>query len=518
MTRRRSGPVPVPDSLRGAPEGAERVGELDPEEPLALTVHFRRRSPAPRTGGAADLARFNRQRSRSALDNERRRTHAAAAHRVQAFFEASDVAVRDVDFTSRKMTIEAPARVLTGLFHAEVALYRADGDAFLARTGTLQAPRAIAPWTRAIVGFDQRPLPPRPALVGGDPAGALWPTEVAALYGVPLDRDVSKVCVGIIALRGAYRRGDLDAALTRMQRDAPEIVEIDVDGQRVNFGVYARGDQELALDLQILAALLPHARIVLYFAANSQDGIGQALDKAIHDPVNRPSVISLSWGVTEVYWTEPRREVVNAALADAMRYRVTVVAASGDRLATCGEPDGRAHVWFPASSPMVLSCGGTAFDLAGGAIAAERVWKDGAVGGGGGVSDYFDVADFQTGAGIPPSVNDGLRRGRGVPDVAALASEAPGYRIVYNDAEVAMGGTSAGTPLWAGILAIAKAASGNAFGLVNPKLYAQAALFRQITQGDNMVGRVGYEAHRGWNACAGLGVPLGAAIVGALAQ
>ena len=44
-------------------------------------------------------------------------------------------------------------------------------------------------------------------------SGGLWPTEVAALYGIPLDRDVSKVCVGIIALGGGYLDTDLAQAL-----------------------------------------------------------------------------------------------------------------------------------------------------------------------------------------------------------------------------------------------------------------------------------------------------------------
>jgi hypothetical protein len=102
---------------------------------------------------------------------------------------------------------------------------------------------------------------------------------------------------------------------------------------------------------------------------------------------------------------------------------------AGDQLATSGMTDGKAHVWFPASSPYVLGCGGTAVTLAGSAVVSESVWHDGAIGTGGGISEYYPTPDFQIGVGLPRSVNDG-HEGRGVPDVAALAANMPGYRIV----------------------------------------------------------------------------------------
>ncbi len=330
-----------------------------PNSTLALTLHFRRRSPAPRPGTAKDLARFKRRMSRAALEHQRRRTHARAAARIGNFLRAKGVTVRSIDFASRRMQIEAPAHVLTDLFRAQVKIYTDGVRRFPARTGTLHAPRPIAPWTRAIIGFDQRPLPARAAVASGDAAGALWPRDVAALYGVPLDRDVSNVCVGVVALGGGYTSDDLKAAFAPVGRDPPPIIEVSVGGTVNNFGEDDRLDQELALDLQVIATLLPGARIVVYFGSANQQGLADALDKAVHDSVNAPHVISLSWGVTEAHWTGPRREAVNATLCDAARLRVAVVAASGDSLATCAEPDRKAHVWFPASSPYVLGCGGT---------------------------------------------------------------------------------------------------------------------------------------------------------------
>jgi kumamolisin len=44
------------------------------------------------------------------------------------------------------------------MFGADVQIYDDGAQRFRARTGVLRIPREIAPWTRAVVGFDQRPL------------------------------------------------------------------------------------------------------------------------------------------------------------------------------------------------------------------------------------------------------------------------------------------------------------------------------------------------------------------------
>jgi kumamolisin len=354
----------------------------------------------------------------------------------------------------------------------------------------------------------------RPAVNGA--ARGLWPTEVAALYGIPLDRDVSHLCAGIVAGGGGYQPDDLAAALNAMGRKPPTVIDQSVGGVTNQFGGGTIYDKEIALDLQVLAAVLAGARIVVYFAGNTAEALANAIEQAVRDEINRPQVLSVSWGSPEFYWTAPRREVVSAALCDAARLGITVVAAAGDQLATCGMSDGKAHVWFPASSPYVLAVGGTAVTLAGGAINSETVWNEGAIGAGGGISDNYPVPDFQLQAKLPASVNNG-HSGRGVPDVAALAAKSPGYRIVVGGSEMAKDGTSAATPLWAGLIAMAKGARGTPLGLVAPHLYEAPELMRPITSGNNRENGIGYVASAGWNACAGLGAPRGADIIAALA-
>lgn len=514
MSRTQPPSIVLAGSARRPPEGAAVVGEIDRDTALAVAVHFRRRTPPPPPpGSAADLARLMRPMTRQAIERQRARTHARAAARIAAFGRTHGVSVSDIDLAGRRMVFEAPAGLLMEMFGAEVRIYDDSTRRFRARTGELRIPRDIAPWTRAVVGFDQRPL-----LYGGagNAANGLWPTEVASLYGIPLDRDVTAQCVGVIAMGGGYQASDLADALTRMGRKPPVVIDQSVGGVTNQFGGGSPADEEIALDLQVLAGLLPGARIVVYFAGNTAEALANAIDQAVRDDVNRPQVLSISWGSPEFYWTAPRREVVSAALCDAARLRVSVVTAAGDQLATSGMTDGKAHVWFPASSPYVLGCGGTAITLAGSVIADESVWKQGTIGTGGGISDDYPVPDFQLGLSMPPSVND-AHMGRGVPDVAALASGSPGYRVVVGGTEMAKDGTSAATPLWAALLTIANAERATPLGLVSPLLYRTSALLRPITVGDNRQGGIGYAAGAGWNACTGLGVPRGAEIVSGLA-
>src|SRR5262249_7389042 len=153
--------------------------------------------------------------------------------------------------------------------------------------------------------------------------------------------------------------------------------------------------------------------------------------------------------------------------------------------------DGLQHVDFPASSPYVLACGGTRLEGTSGKIARESTWNDGPTSAtGGGVSDIFDVPQWQRTADINPiSKNPGGRSGRGVPDVAGNADPVTGYKVRVDGTDTVIGGTSAVAPLWAGLVALLNekraSASKQALGLLHPALYAKSDGFNSITIGNN---------------------------------
>src|SRR5262249_46448489 len=153
---------------------------------------------------------------------------------------------------------------------------------------------------------------------------------------------------------------------------------------------------------------------------NSNEGFLNAVRSAINDQVHKPSVISIGWGAPELQWTDQVLQEFNSIFQQAAMLGITVVAAAGDRGASDGVTDGQTHVDFPASSPLVLACGGTSIKVSDKSISAEVVWNNGESGAtGGGVSDVFPRPVWQSGVNIPPGKNG--RSGRGLPDVAAHA-------------------------------------------------------------------------------------------------
>ena len=83
------------------------------------------------------------------------------------------------------------------------------------------------------------------------------------------------------------------------------------------------------------------------------------------------------------------------------------------------------------------------------------------------------------------------------------------------------GGTSASTPLWAGLVARLSEKLGRRVGWLNETIYhpdLQAA-FQSVRTGDNKVvdtEAAFFTAHEGWNACCGLGVPTGNSLLACL--
>jgi kumamolisin len=102
-----------------------------------------------------------------------------------------------------------------------------------------------------------------------------------------------------------------------------------------------------------------------------------------------------------------------------------------------------------------------------------------------------------------------------VPDVAAVADPATGYRVRVDGQEMVIGGTSAVAPLWAALVARLAQGTGRPMGLLQPTLYGlggSTGAFRDITVGGNGA----YSASAGWDPCTGLGVPVGEVLLTAL--
>ena len=346
------------------------------------------------------------------------------------------------------------------------------------------------------------------------------PPQLARLYDFPTRPDGTGQCIAIIELGGGYRSDDLQAYFKQLGIPLPQVTAVAVDGASNNpDGDPNSADGEVLLDIEVAGTIAPKASVAVYFAPNTDRGFLDAITTAVHDTQRKPSVISISWGGPEASWTPQAMEAYDQAFQDAAALGVTVCCASGDNGSAdmAQSWDHKAHVDFPASSPHALGCGGTHVDASAGAITSEVVWNDlpGGGAGGGGVSDEFPLPQWQVPAHVPPSANPGARIGRGVPDVSGDASPRSGYVVLVDGQQMVIGGTSAVAPLWAGLIALINQVLGHPVGYLNPLIYglpAGAGAFHDITGGNNGA----YHAGAGWDACTGLGSPVGTKLLAAL--
>jgi kumamolisin len=294
------------------------------------------------------------------------------------------------------------------------------------------------------------------------------------------------------------------------------VIAVGVDGGKNSPGTDPNADGEVMLDVEVVGAVAPGAKIVVYFAPNTDQGFIDAVSTAVHDTTHKVSVVSISWGGPEDSWTAQARNQMEQVMTEAAALGVTVTAAAGDNGSTDGVNDGKQHVDFPASAPHALACGGTSLQIQNGKIASETVWNDLASGHGatgGGVSVEFTPAPSYQSSLNPTNV-DTKKPGRGVPDVSGDADPETGYQVLVDGQPQAIGGTSAVAPLWAGLTALMNESLGRSAGFLQPLLYAHAASggFNDVTQGNNPA----YHAAAGWDPCTGLGSPNGSALLEAL--
>jgi subtilase family serine protease len=255
---------------------------------------------------------------------------------------------------------------------------------------------------------------------------------------------------------------------------------------------------ETALDVEWAHAIAPGAKILLVEAASA--GLGDltaAADYARQQP--GVSVVSMSWGAAE-FSVESHMDATFTTPAN--HTGVVFVAASGD--------GGSAGALWPALSPNVLAVGGTQLTVgSSGNYVSESAWS----GSGGGTSRYESAPAAQTAV-----TGNAHRTG---PDVSYNA--ATGY-AVYTSVTVngltgwmTTGGTSAGTPQWAALFAIAdqgRAAAGksNLTNALSAIYGLPASDFHDVTTGGNP----SVKARSGYDAVTGRGSPYADRVVSGL--
>jgi kumamolisin len=521
--------LPLPGSERAPLEGAREIGPANPNETVDVTIRLRSRAEKkPIVNVEASTRPVEKPTILGRKEFEQR--HGAdpdSIARVETFARQHGLTIKEKNPGRRTVILSGTVTAMNEAFGVELKQYEHPSGRYRGRTGSIHLPPELQDVVEGVFGLDNRPQAKphfrrRPR--GGARAAAVslsyTPRQVAAFYDFPTGVDGAGECVAIIELGGGYNATDLSNYWSQLKlTETPTVSAVSVgNGSNNPTGDPNGPDGEVMLDIEVVGAIAPAAKIVVYFAENTDAGFLNAITTAVHDSTNNPSVVSISWGGPESSWTQQAMTSMDEAFQSAAAMGVTVCVAAGDDGSTDGVTDGLNHVDFPASSPNVLACGGTQLVATGNTISTETVWnelanREGATGGG--ISDIFPLPSWQAAAGVPPSANPNKKVGRGVPDVAGDADPTTGYITLVDGNPDVIGGTSAVAPLWAGLIALINQSIGKPVGFVNPLLYQEAGTARDlsdITSGNNGA----YSAGPGWDACTGLGSPTGTQVAAAL--
>ena len=353
-----------------------------------------------------------------------------------------------------------------------------------------------------------------PSALSGN--GQLNGPTIANAYSIPNATGIG-VKIGIFSFGGGFLQSDLNKSWADLQTaglistayTVPTVTQVLLDGQSGTFSASDGSSGENTVDIFCAATMAPQASITLYIG----DSYGSMITRAIADGMN---IITISWATGE--YTSDEQYFTAAANA-----KITVLAASGDWGSTLGTSGSSLMVCYPASSPNVISVGGTKLTINSSNVRTAETDdnRDSSFGstwgGGGGVSTTFSLPTWQTGLFYTPITN-GVTGSptsltmRGAPDFSAPMNV---YALYFNGNVSGYGGTSLSSPTMAGILARYQQLTGikRSSADWNTIAYGNPSAFYDIIVGtNNTVITSGYAGTASWDAVTGLGPPIGTSV------
>ncbi|EJD49914.1 subtilisin-like protein [Auricularia subglabra TFB-10046 SS5] len=419
------------------------------------------------------------------------------------------------------MSISVPVSTANRMLNATFAPFvHSETGARIVRTLEYSLPEAVSSHIRLIHPTTSFAFAPRPRKQIVTSEGALAPRVVAdepcetvakpaclqQLYNLPIrvSSPTSARRIAIPAYQNQFAsQSDLNIFLTRLRPDMPPNTTfslMSLDGG-INSDDPADAGLEANLDIQYALAVgggLPTTFIAV--GADVQEG---------GDPVGfLDTTFSSSYSFNH---EEDIPHALSFAMCDAYQQLtargVSILFASGDGGVSGGQPTectGEKFIAATPACPWVTLVGATG--SANPEIAANLS--------SGGFSYIFDAPTYQTAAvsGYLTQLQDqysGLFNpsGRAYPDVAAQGAL---VAITKNGTFVGTAGTSASSPMFAGIVALLNdeliSAGKPVLGFLNPWLYANPQMFNDIVSGSNPgCGTDGFPALPGWDPVTGLG-------------
>jgi kumamolisin len=309
--------------------------------------------------------------------------------------------------------------------------------------------------------------------------------DMASYYGFPAGFDGTGTVIAFVSLSGILRRQDVDIYFSAMPGPAPEIEVISLTDSTST----PAADAGLTVSLELLGSAAPGARLAVYLADGTEQGVLNGLGAAIHSTVRPADVVCLTWTLDEASLGPKLAGVIHRLLEEATVLGLPVCAPAGVWA------DGSLHPGFPGTDPYVLACGTTrAVQQGGGLLEQPMVSTAGPPA----ASILFRMEPWRAQAIGKAGASMSHRP---VPDVSALADEEIGYRVHINGLWGSVRGEGAAVCLWAGLLARLRQALGRPWD-VTGSLYRTLGPAGCLSPvGTSQPGKApGWDARVGWGS------------------
>ncbi len=460
---------------------------------------------------------------------------------ITAWLGAKGFQINNVANSRRYIEFSGVVSQVENAFHTVMRHYTRNGVQHVANSTDISIPEALAPVVAGIASlndFHAEPLfhsltpvflnaPPSPLLTTSTGGHALAPGDFATIYNVgPLYSGNINGAGQTIAVVGRTNFNMSDVTTFRstfgLPANNPQIVLAGT-----NPGIVSASEvTEALLEVEWAGAVAKNATVKFVLAASTTTTGGETLSAAYAVNNNIAPVISSSFGLCEAQLGS-ENQFYNSLWQQAAAQGISVIVAAGDNgSAGCDSPAASSPASLGlavsgiASTPWNTAIGGTALNEGSSpstywssvnsatlssalSYIPEVVWNDSVYvsagnsannlyAGSGGVSSLYATPSWQTGAGVPAvDPNTTSSHHRYLPDVSLSAAGHDPYVIVLNGALYGVGGTSAGAPSFAGIMALVNQHAGGRQGNAASTLYTLASqspsAFHDVVAGTNTV-------------------------------
>jgi pseudomonalisin len=474
---------------------------------------------------------------------------------IAAWLQGHGLEVEEVTAGRRSIVFSGTAAQVQEAFHTSIHTYKIGEEVHHANARDPEIPAALVQVVGGVVSLHDFHSAPTHGVIQKASSSAdltsggshyLAPADFAIIYDlVPLYQAAitgSGQSIAIVA------RSNINLADARQFRTTfglpandPQIIINGTDP-----GIWNSDEEtEADLDVEWSGAVAKSATIkfVVSKSTNSSDGVDLSAQYIVNH--NVAQVLSTSFGLCEAALGSSGNSFLNSLWQQAAAQGITVFVSSGDNGAAGCDSASAATATHGrgvnglCSTPYSVCVGGNEFnDVSNptlywsasnstGTLASalsyipEVVWNESGPGAGlwasgGGASTVYAKPAWQAGTGVPA---DGKRD---VPDVALTAAGHDGYLICQNGELYVVGGTSAASPSFAGVMALVTQNTAARQGNANVAFYSLAAkqraggasVFHDITSGNNSVpGQAGFNATAGYDQATGLGSIDGSVLV-----